>query len=131
MVALTALARALADGGAVVWEPVDRPRLRVAPGYAETLRREAGDVREVLRRAVAFRRQLGVAAGGPIVPFLVLPEAPAPRPGACISCGVSLPAGQSWRCRPCLAAVYIALGLTGLLSEVIDVNAGGTGSAVG
>lgn len=102
------LSRALAEGGVVVWEPADKPRLRVARAYADAIRREADEVREVLGRAVSFRQQLDRAADWPRIPLLVLPEAPPPRLGACISCGKAIPAG--WRCGICLAAVYVALG---------------------
>jgi hypothetical protein len=109
------LAHALAEGGRVVWEPADKPRLRVAERWAEGLHREADEVREVLRRAAMFRHQLGTSAGGPIIPYLALPDAPAPRLGACISCGGSAP---RWRCLLCLAAVYIALDLPQRLAEI-------------
>ena len=110
MAGVITLSRALMDGGQVIWEPADRPKLRVVSAYAEALRRDAEEVREVLRRAVAFRRQLKAwaAAGRALVPVLTLPEAPPPRLGACISCGASIPNG--WCCAPCLAAVYVALG---------------------
>lgn len=108
MVGTLALARALADGGRVVWEPADKPRLHVALGWAAALQRAAPEVRDVLRRAVAFRKQLESARGGPIIPYLLLPDAPAPREGACISCGADI--HGRLRCAACLAAVYVALG---------------------
>ena len=107
MVGAVALTRALAEGGRVLWEPADRPRLRVTPVWAEALRRAAPEVRDVLRRTVAFREQIESARGGPIIPYLLLPDAPAPREGACISCGTAIAGGL--RCEACLAAVYVAL----------------------
>jgi hypothetical protein len=68
---------------------------------------------EVARRLVAFTSQLEAwtAAGCPGVPLLVLPDAPAPRAGSCVSCGVAIPAG-GWRCASCRGAVELALGLS-------------------
>jgi hypothetical protein len=83
----------------------------------EAIRQEADEVREVLRRAVVFRRQLDASAGRPFVPLLVLPEAPSFRFGACISCGVQT---ERWRCPFCLAAVYLALGDVERLGEVAE-----------
>jgi hypothetical protein len=108
------LSRALTDGGQVIWEPVDRPKLRVASAYTGALRRDAEEVREVLRRAVAFRRQVQRSLGGPL-PLLVLPDAPEPRAGACISCGTPISGG--WRCGPCLVAIYAALDAPPPLTE--------------
>ncbi len=71
MVGAMTLSRALAAGGAVIWEPPDKPRLRVAPTFAESLRREADGVREVLRRAAVFKAQLDAEAGGPVVPYFL------------------------------------------------------------
>lgn len=101
------LARALADGGRVVWDPPERPRLRVTPAWAVLLRNDTGAVRAVLERAVCFRHQIEASRYRPGLPCLILPHAPAPRHGACISCGA--PVGHGWRCAPCLVAVYIAL----------------------
>ena len=115
MAGVVTLAHALAEGGRVVWEPADKPRLRVAARWAEGLYREADEVREVLRRAVVFRCQIETFAGGPIIPYLALPDAPTPRLGACISCGYP---ARGWRCLPCLAALYLALDLPERLSEI-------------
>jgi hypothetical protein len=114
---LLALSRALAEGGAVIWEPRDRPRLRVGAQWAAPLRRDTGPVREILRRAVTFRAQIEDSLGGPVVPYLVLPGAPECRAGRCLSCGS--PASSGWRCSLCLAAIYIALGHLTLLPEII------------
>jgi hypothetical protein len=100
------LARALADGGSVVWDtPPDKPRLRAWPRWHRDIERDREEVCEVLRRAVCFRQQL--AAPGP-VPFLRLPGAPDVRDG-CLSCGVLLQGG--FRCPLCALAAWIALDL--------------------
>jgi len=109
MVGAVALIRALAEGGRVLWEAAEKPRLRVSPIWADALRRAAPEVRDVLRRAVAFRKQLESAQGGPIIPYLLMPEAPAPRAGTCISCGAAT--HGRLRCGTCLAAVYVALDM--------------------
>ena len=116
MVGAMTLSQALAAGGAVIWEPADKPRLRVASTFAAALRREADGVREVLRRAAVFKAQLEAAAGKPVVPYFLLPGAPPPRLGACISCGAVC---QGWRCLPCLVAVYVALDAIPALKEAL------------
>jgi hypothetical protein len=63
-------------------------------------------------RLVAFRRQLAewTASGRLAVPLFGLPGVEV-RAGACIGCGEPLAEGRTWRCGPCLAAVYVVLGL--------------------
>ena len=78
MAGVLTLSRALVAGGVVVWEPEDRPRLRVLPIHADALRRDAHEVCDVLRRAVAFRAQIA-AWDRPAIPLLVMPDAPTPR----------------------------------------------------
>jgi hypothetical protein len=109
MGSVLALARALANGGEILWDQPDRPRVRVPAPWVDAVRGEPEVLREVLRRAVEFRRQVAQAARGPIIPYLLLPSAPAPRLGACISCGVAIPSG--WRCAICLLGVRIAIGV--------------------
>ncbi len=80
-------------------------RLGVKPSVRETPPSE-----ELARRVAAFRAQIEAwaARSGRIgVPLLVLPGAPEPRLGRCISCGQAIPEG--WRCSVCLQAVYVAL----------------------
>ncbi len=103
------LLRALAKGAEVIWEPADKPRLRVPQGMGVSLQREMGDVREVLRRAISFKAQL--SENGP-VPFLVLPESDLSGDG-CIFCGIQIPENKI-RCPLCQAAAWIALELTPL-----------------
>ena len=117
MEGIVSLSRALADGGAVIWEPRDRPRLRVGAQWAASLRRDNGPVREILRRAVIFRAQIEDSMGGPIVPYLILPGVPECHVGQCLSCGS--PATSGWRCSLCLVAIYIALGHLTLLPEIV------------
>jgi hypothetical protein len=65
---------------------------------------------EVTRRARLFGQQYRdwARSGRYAIPLLVLPGAPEPRAGSCISCGT--PSGESWRCRPCcLEAVELAV----------------------
>jgi len=117
MTALTAFAQALADGGEVQLG-ARPPSVRMAPKWLELLRErpehERAELREVLRRAAVFRRQLEMSGDTPIIPYLILPDIPSPRLGACISCGVAV-LGR-WRCPVCLMAVYIALdNMIGLL----------------
>jgi hypothetical protein len=111
MTVLGTFARGLADGGVVKLD-TKPPRVRMAAKWLDLLRErpehEKAALREVLRRAALFRRQFEVSAGGPIIPFLILPDAPSPSRGACISCGVAVQ--SSWRCPVCLMSVYIALG---------------------
>lgn len=120
MAGVVTLARALADGGSVVWDdPPHRPRLRAWPRWHADLERDREEVCEVLRRAVAFRVQL--ATPGP-VPFLRLPGAPEVRDG-CLSCGVLLQGG--FRCPLCALAAWIALGLRPPALEPTDAPAAG------
>ncbi len=67
---------------------------------------------ELTRRVAAFRRLIeGWAhAGKAGVPLIVLPDAPEPRLGSCISCGAPIQK-DGWRCSLCLRAVEIVLGL--------------------
>lgn len=119
MTALTTFARALTEGGEVEWGCTP-PRLRVAKKWASALRDQPeparAELREVLRRAVVFRRQLEASAGGPLIPYLALPEAPVARLGVCISCGIAI--DSHWRCGVCLLAVHIALGTVTVLVEI-------------
>jgi hypothetical protein len=109
VVGVDALTRALAEGGQVIWDPTDRPTLRVGARWAEVLRREAAEVREVLGRAAEFRRQLQVATGTPVVPLLVRPGYRDQPEAGCVSCGART---TTFRCPACLLAVWIALDLT-------------------
>jgi hypothetical protein len=120
MVGIVTLSQALADGGRIVWEPADRPRLHVPSRWTAALHREAPEVREVLRRAVAFRAQIA-GWDRPAIPLLVMPDAPTRRADACVSCGAM---SSRWRCLPCLAAVYIALDDLAALGETIAGAAG-------
>jgi hypothetical protein len=106
VVGVLTLARALADGGSVVWDdPPHQPRLRAWPRHHADLARDRAEVCEVLSRAVAFRRQLTTPG---LVPFLRLPDAPDVR-DACLSCGMPLQGG--FRCPLCALAAWIALDL--------------------
>lgn len=80
-------------------------RLGVEPARAEGA--PVGDP-ELARRAEAFRRQLADWTS-PSIPLLILPGAPEPRVGRCLSCGDEI--AEGWRCALCLRAVYAALGV--------------------
>ncbi len=57
---LSILADALNKGGEVIWDPPEKPRLRV-PKYLEgRIRQDIKTVRKVLERAVIFKKQLKV-----------------------------------------------------------------------
>jgi hypothetical protein len=126
---LGTFARGLADGGVVQLDTTP-PSVRMASRWLDLLRErpehEKAALREVLRRAVLFRRQLKVSAHGPIIPYLILPDVQSPGLGACISCGVAI--HGSWRCPVCLMAVYIALGKE-IESDLIDIVERGGDSA--
>jgi hypothetical protein len=104
------LVEAVRSGVRLVWDP---PRYR-GPAIALAKVKQSPDAaRQVLRRAAAFRTQLEAWRGSSRigVPVLVLPEAPVPTIGQCISCGEPI-AAQAWRCAVCLLAVELVLGLT-------------------
>jgi hypothetical protein len=58
------------------------------------------------RRVAAFQIQLAAwqDAGRTGVPLLVLPDAPAPQLGQCLSCGLPIPE-EHWRCALCREAL--------------------------
>jgi hypothetical protein len=66
---------------------------------------------EVARRVDQFRTQIVAwkRSRRRHVPTFRLPLAPAPRDGACVSCGVEI--GDGWRCNVCEGALHIALDL--------------------
>jgi hypothetical protein len=117
---IEALFTILDAGGKVVLDP-DRPRLlapRTLRPLAEAhrdefrallLARGASGELEVLRRAKAFRRQIGewAESGHSVVPLLTLPDAPGPKIGHCISCGSQT--NDAGRCSTCLTAIRVAL----------------------
>jgi tubulysin polyketide synthase-like protein len=99
-----------------------RPVSKVKPEELEALRQYKPEVlallvRELSRpvpdssRTSTFRSQLEawIQSGRVGVPLLVLPDAPPPTEGRCISCGVALASDQTWRCPACLEAVKAAL----------------------
>ena len=63
-------------------------------------------------RVAAFQAQVERWATARLVgvPLLVLPEAPTPRIGACLSCGNAIE-GERLRCQLCRHAVDVVLGL--------------------
>jgi hypothetical protein len=64
-------------------------------------------------RVAAFRAQVAAwtTRGHPGVPLLALPGVSQVQVGQCIGCGDALPAGRTWRCAVCVAAVEAVLGL--------------------
>ncbi len=125
MTALATFANALADGGSVHWEKTP-PSVRVSSKWASVLRDQPAharaELRAVLQRAAVFRGQLQESVDGPTIPYLMLPMAGEPRPGACISCGVTIQG--RWRCWVCLMAVYIALDNVTALVEIASTESG-------
>jgi hypothetical protein len=104
---------------------VEAPRGVLTAGIVARLREEkpallrflappAPDDPEVARRLAAFTSQLEAwtTAGRLGAPLLVLPDAPVPRAGSCVSCGATIPE-PGWRCEPCRHGVELALGLSG------------------
>src|SRR5262245_45896444 len=91
-----------------------RPASRVPPGLMAELRAHKSAVLALLTTpplgadpglVAAFGQQIDTweREGCRGIPVLVLPSSPAPRCGACISCGIAIDDG--WRCAACLAAV--------------------------
>jgi hypothetical protein len=105
------LAEAISKGGWVDWKSKSKPRVLVPKGYGAQLKKENHEIREVMRRAVAFRGQLKEHSP---VPLFVLPEGKNADTG-CISCGEETP-GEQIRCPLCQAAAWIALGIVPLNS---------------
>lgn len=135
------LARVLEAGGRVIPDP-ERPRLLVPPALKPLVAEHRKALRALLlseppaprasssgssrssssssplepalvRRVKAFWAQLALWTGPGMIPLLVLPGAPEPQRGRCVSCGD--PAPDGWRCGLCLRAVYIALGMPRLI----------------
>ena len=111
------ITRLYGSGGKLVAD-AQRPRL-VIPAKLKPLfiKNKARLMRSILlhdipRRTEAFRRQLRTWAesgrAGDIVPTLVLPNAPEPKAGLCISCGTKVGPGI-WRCDTCRISVLNAL----------------------
>jgi hypothetical protein len=98
-----------------------RPVGRVTPEELAALVAHKAEVLAHLRetaaqalasRVAAFQIQLvaWTQAGRTGVPLLVLPDAPAPQLGHCVSCGAPIPTDH-WRCAVCLEALTQVLGL--------------------
>jgi hypothetical protein len=108
MGAVTLLAEALAQGGKVLWDPPERPKLILPKGVRERLEADRETIREVLRRAAIFRGQANVfIRGGRLLPVLALPDRPEGE--GCWSCGQPAPS-RRYRCDVCGLAVALALG---------------------
>lgn len=121
MTALDALVTVLDAGGKVVPDP-EHPKVLFPPDLRDLVAEHRPALRalviayghcttDVFRRAQAFRQQISAwkASGRFGFPVLVLPAAPAPKIGRCVSCGCVIADG--WRCDLCLAAVHIALAI--------------------
>lgn len=75
MGALILLAEALAHGGKVLWDPLERPKLILPKGTRERLEPDRETIREVLRRATILREQAQrFIRDGRALPILALPE---------------------------------------------------------
>ena len=99
----TVLEDALAKGGKVVWDPPTKPQLFVPKGMVVLIQQDIATVKEVMRRAVAFRGQ--AQTPGPI-PLLILPGHQGGE--GCLSCGTPVERGH-FRCEVCTLAVVLAL----------------------
>ena len=119
--AAVTLVRALGAGGRVIWEPADRPKLRLPQGWGARVDQDIAGARAVMERAVVFHRQLDVTHRSPVIPFLTLPGIEA-KPGQCISCGEELARAGNWRCIPCLTAVLIAIDDMAGLARLADAE---------
>jgi hypothetical protein len=62
----------------------------------------------------AFKDQISAwaDAGRWAVPVLVMPGAPDPRWGFCVSCGAVLTPAEDWRCSTCRAAIDAAFDMS-------------------
>ncbi len=104
------LTEVLADGGRVLWDPPERPRLLIPKGVRERLETNRDTIREILRRATHFRDQaVTFIQYGRVLPRLALPDRTGER--GCLSCGVDVEPGH-FRCEVCDLAVKIALEAT-------------------
>jgi len=103
---VTVLIEALSRGGKVDWISPDRPRLRVPKEMGAAIQADIEDIREVLERAVIFKKQLN--GSGPFS-LMILPQARNLTEG-CISCGEDVPEGKM-RCPHCQVAACIALDI--------------------
>ena len=111
------MTKVYASGGRLVADPA-RPRIMVpadlkplVEAHLDLLRRTV-HLDEIPRRTKAFRDQLVAwsrsGQAGNVVPTLILPGAPGPQSGHCISCGVTV-SRRRWRCDTCRIAVLDAL----------------------
>ena len=107
MAAVTVLTEALAQGGKVLWEPPERPKLILPKGTRERLEPDRETIREVLRRATILREQAQrFIRDGKALPLLALPEHQGGT--GCLSCGVPVKGGH-FRCELCALAVTLAM----------------------
>jgi hypothetical protein len=117
MVRVTALVEALSRGAKVDWKPPDQPRLRVPKGMGVAIQAEIEDVREVLTRAVKFKKQL--SGHGPFN-LMILPKAKNLTKG-CISCGIETFENKI-RCPICQTASWIALDMKPPVIAPLDAD---------
>jgi hypothetical protein len=103
----TALMKALSAGGEILWDTPNQPRIRAPKNKIQPIKSDTKGVREILRRAVEFRKQ--IKTSGPF-PFFILPEGKE-QDGGCLSCGTNV-SKDKLRCPYCQAAAWIALDVT-------------------
>ena len=103
--------RPAADGQALVVTPKSRLTLEVR----EAILARKPELLALLTRVQAFKDQMSawVAADRWAVPMLVMPGAPDPRWGFCVSCVASLTPAEGWRCVTCLAAIDATFDMSG------------------
>jgi hypothetical protein len=91
---------------------VTPPRLKPLVQANKDLLLRAINLREIPRRTESFRQQLRIwtesGQADDVVPTLVVPNAPEPEVGHCVSCGAAVSRGV-WRCDTCSVAVLDAL----------------------
>jgi hypothetical protein len=107
MDAVTLVAKAIRQGGRVIWTDSARPRLEVPEAFAVPLQQHAATLRAILARAALLRGQ--AATPGP-VPILTLPGIDAGL-DECLTCGDAVAYGL-FRCPTCQVAVALALGIS-------------------
>jgi hypothetical protein len=99
------------DGQALVVTP----KSRLTPEVREAILARKPELLALLTRVQVFKDQMSAwaAAGRWAVPMLVMPGAPDPRWGFCVSCGAMLTTAEGWRCATCLSALDAAFDMSG------------------